>query len=66
MDSASNCVAAVTRELGVHLAEHQATFPQPHEFGSAESTMLLALYGLTTTAVTAAAAAAACSEAQLV
>ena len=41
-------VPVVTKALDLHLAERQTTFPQPHEqFGSAESTMLLSLYGLT-------------------
>ena len=41
-------VPIVTKALDLHLAERQTTFPRPHEeFGSAESTMLLSLYGLT-------------------
>ena len=41
-------VPIVTKALDLHLSERQTTFPQPHEeFGSAESTMLLSLYGLT-------------------
>ena len=41
-------IPIVTKALDLTLAERQTTFPRPHEeFGSAESTMLLSLYGLT-------------------
>jgi hypothetical protein len=41
-------VPVVKKALDLHLAERQTTFPQPNEeFGSAESTMLLSLHGLT-------------------